>query len=191
MTLPSLESLNNLSREKLLALVAQLISEVQRLQTEVAQLKKPPTNSRNSLQPPARDQKCNLPIDRAARPRGVTEFPEGLTQEAKEQPQYAAVIAYITKAIRHRRWGLFTCYRISNGPSYNNNQETFFRDMKHHQRRITERKSSMRECVLRYGLFAAYIDYAESFADLLTRLSQVRHEDFVTAGNPYTKLKPG
>ena len=110
----------------------------------------------------------------------VTEFLEGLTQEAEEQPQYAAVIAHITKAVRHRWWGLFTCYRVSNVPSSNNDLETFFRDLKHHQRRITGRKS-VREFILRYGPFAAYIDYAESFDDLLTRLSQVRHDDFVIA----------
>jgi len=71
MTLPSLESLNNLSREELLVLVAQLISEVQQLQTEAERLKKPPTNSHNSSQPPARDQKRNLPTDRTQRPRGA------------------------------------------------------------------------------------------------------------------------
>lgn len=110
----------------------------------------------------------------------VSEFLEHLAREAEEQPQYAAVIAHITKAVRHRWWGLFTCYRISNVPSSNNDLETFFRDLKHHQRRITGRKS-VREFILRYGPFAAYIDYAESFDDLLLRLRQVRYGDFVTA----------
>lgn len=118
----------------------------------------------------------------------VTEFLEGLTQEVEEQPQYATVIAHITKAVRHRWWGLFTCYRISNVPSSNNDLETFFRDLKHHQRRITGRKS-VREFILRYGPFAANIDYAESFDDLLTRLSQVRHEDFVQARQILQKVE--
>ena len=120
--------------------------------------------------------------------RAVTEFLEGLTQEAKELPQYAAVIAHITKAVRHRWWGLFTCYRVSNVPSSNNDLETFFRDLKHHQRRITGRKS-VREFILRYGPFAAYIDYAESFDALLLRLRQVRHKDFVLARQVLQKVE--
>ncbi len=71
MTLPPSESLNNLSREELLALVAQLIAEVQRLQAEVERLKHPTTTSHNSSQPPSRDQKRNLLAARAARPRGA------------------------------------------------------------------------------------------------------------------------
>lgn len=120
--------------------------------------------------------------------QAVTEFLERLECEAKEQPQHATAIAHITKAVRHRWWGLFTCYRISNVPSSNNDLETFFRDLKHHQRRITGRKS-VREFILRYGPFAAFIDYAESFDDLLTRLRQVRHEDFVTARQALRKVE--
>ena len=71
MTLPSPDSLNNLTREELLRLVAQLIAEVQRLQTEVERLKKPPTTSRNSSQPPSRDQKQNVPGKSASRPPGA------------------------------------------------------------------------------------------------------------------------
>lgn len=71
MILPSPESLNNLPREELLALVVQLMAEVQHLQAEVERLKKPPSTSRNSSQPPSRDQKRNLPPDRAQRPRGA------------------------------------------------------------------------------------------------------------------------
>jgi transposase len=70
MTLPSPESLNNLSREELLALVLRLLAAVQRLQSEVERLKKPPTTSRNSSQPPSRDQKRNL-VKHPSRPRGA------------------------------------------------------------------------------------------------------------------------
>ena len=104
--------------------------------------------------------------------RAVTAFLERLAQEAKERPDEAQVIAQIIKAVRHRWWGLFTCYRIPNVPSSNNDLETFFKGLKHHQRRITGRKS-VREFMLRYGPFAAFIDYAESFDDLLQRLRQV------------------
>jgi len=133
--------------------------------------------------------------DKHGRPRtarevkhAISEFLERLAREAEEHPHYAAVIAHITKAVRHRWWGLFTCYRISNVPSSNNDLETFFRDLKHHQRRITGRKS-VREFILRYGPFAAYIDYAESFDDLLLRLRQVRHEDFVQARQVLRKVE--
>lgn len=71
MTLPSPESLNTLSRKELLALVLQLIAEVQRLQAEVERLKKPPTTSHNSSQPPSRDQKRNLSAHRAHGHRGA------------------------------------------------------------------------------------------------------------------------
>ena len=71
MTLPSPDSLNNLTREELLVLVVQLIAEVQRLQAEVDRLTKPPTTSRNSSQPPSRDQKRNLPVNASPRLHGA------------------------------------------------------------------------------------------------------------------------
>lgn len=127
------------------------------------------------------------PCDKQGRPRtarqvkqDVKQFLEGLEQEAAEQPDDAEVIACIVKAVCNRWWGLFTCYRVPNVPSSNNDLETFFKDMKHHQRRITGRKS-VHEFILRYGPFAAFIDYAESFDDLLVRLCQVKPEDFKQA----------
>ena len=119
--------------------------------------------------------------------RAVTAFLERLAQEAKERPDEAQVIAQIIKAVRHRWWGLFTCYRIPNVPSSNNDLETFFKGLKHHQRRITGRKS-VREFMLRYGPFAAFIDYAESFDDLLQRLRQVSFEEFVQARHALQKV---
>jgi flagellar biosynthesis chaperone FliJ len=120
--------------------------------------------------------------------REVKQFLERLEQEATECPDEAKVIASIVKAVRHRWWGLFTCYRVSNVPSSNNDLETFFKDMKHHQRRITGRKS-VHEFVLRYGPFAAFIDYAESFDDLLARLRQVKPEDFKQARQALQKVQ--
>jgi len=120
--------------------------------------------------------------------REVSDFLERLTCEAKERPDEAEVIAHIVKAVRNRWWGLFTCYRIPNVPSSNNDLEAVFKDMKQHQRRITGRKS-VREFLLRYGPFAAFIDYAESFDDLLMRLRQVRFEDFVQARQALQKVE--
>ena len=94
----------------------------------------------------------------------------------------------IVKAVRHRWWGLFTCYRVSNVPSSNNALETFFNGLKHHQRRITGRKS-VHDFILRYGPFAAFIDYAESMDDLLSRLRQVNSQDFRQARQTLFKVQ--
>ena len=120
--------------------------------------------------------------------REVKQFLERLAQEATERPDEAQVIASIVKAVRNRWWGLFTCYQVSNVPSSNNDLETFFKDMKHHQRRITGRKS-VQEFILRYGPFAAFIDYAESFDDLLARLRQVKPEDFKQSRQAMQKVQ--
>jgi hypothetical protein len=122
--------------------------------------------------------------------REVKQFLEQLEQEAPQQPDEAGkqVITCICKAVRHRWWGLFTCYRVPHVPSSNNDLETFFKDMKHHQRRITGRKS-VHEFILRYGPFAAFIDYAESLDDLLARLRQVKSEDFSQARQSLQKIE--
>ena len=73
-------------------------------------------------------------------------------------------------------------------PSSNNDLESFFKDLKHHQRRITGRKS-VHDFILRYGPFAAFIDYAESFDDLLARLHQVTPEDFKQARQALRKVE--
>jgi transposase len=66
MTLPTSPALQDLSREELIAIILRLATdvqrleaEVQRLQAEVDRLKKPPTTSQNSSQPPSRDWKRN------------------------------------------------------------------------------------------------------------------------------------
>jgi len=120
--------------------------------------------------------------------REVNQFLKKLEHLATQRPDEAKVIACIVKAVRHRWWGLFTCYQIANVPFANNDLETFFKDMKHHQRRITGRKS-VQEFILRYGPFAAFIDYAESFDDLLARLRQVKNKDFKQARQALQKVQ--
>ena len=71
MTLLPPGSLNNLTREELLVLVVQLMTEVQRLQAAVDRLTKPPTTSQNSSQPPSRDQKRNASGNPSPRARGA------------------------------------------------------------------------------------------------------------------------
>lgn len=72
MTLPATEQLAQLSHADLLALVTALIAEnaalrneVSSLRAEVEKLRLPPPGSRNSAQPPSRDQKGNLPQRRS------------------------------------------------------------------------------------------------------------------------------
>lgn len=57
MTLPTVESLRDRSRDELIALVLQLAARLERLEAEVEQLKRPTTTSRNSSQPPSRPQR--------------------------------------------------------------------------------------------------------------------------------------
>ena len=120
--------------------------------------------------------------------REVNQFLKRLEQEAAQRPDETKVITSIVKAVHHRWWGLFTCYQIANVPASNNDLETFFKNMKHHQRRITGRKS-VQEFILRYGPFAAFIDYAESFDDLLARLRQVESKDFKQARQVLQKVQ--
>jgi len=120
--------------------------------------------------------------------REVNQFLKRLEQEAAQPPDETKVITSIVKAVRHRWWGLFTCYQVSHVPASNNDLETFFKDMKHHQRRITGRKS-VQEFILRYGPFAAFIDHAESFDDLLGRLRQVKPIDFKQAHQALRKVQ--
>lgn len=135
------------------------------------------------------------PCDKQGRPRTarqvkreVKQFLKRLEQEATEHPADSAAIAGIVAAVRNRWWGLFICYRIPNVPSSNNGLETFFKEMKHHQRRITGRKS-VHEFILRYGPFAAFIDYAESLDDLFARLRQVTPETFKQARQALQKIQ--
>ncbi|MBI5564743.1 MAG: hypothetical protein HY870_07610, partial [Chloroflexi bacterium] len=56
-SLPTADELKQLSQADLLARVLQLVERVRQLEAEIEALKKPPTNSRNSSQPPSRDWK--------------------------------------------------------------------------------------------------------------------------------------
>ncbi len=80
-----------------------------------------------------------------------------------------------------------SCSQISNVPSFNNDLETFFWDMKY-QQRITGHRS-VHNFILRYGSFTAFIDYAEAFEDLLARFRQVKSEDFKQARQALQKIE--
>ena len=65
------DNLRDLAREDLIELILQLAEDHRRLQAEIAELKKPPANSRNSSQPPSRDWKSNRPARPKGKPRGA------------------------------------------------------------------------------------------------------------------------
>jgi len=67
----SRDSLRDLTREDLIELILQQAEEIRRLQEEMAALKKPPTTSRNSSQPPSRDWKSNRPVRKSGQRRGA------------------------------------------------------------------------------------------------------------------------
>jgi transposase len=72
MTTYSRDSLRDLTREDLIELILQQAEEIRRLQEEMAALKKPPTTSRNSSQPPSRDWKSNRPARKSGKRRGAS-----------------------------------------------------------------------------------------------------------------------
>lgn len=71
-------------------------------------------------------------------------------------------------------------YQLNAYPATNNDQETFFNHLKQGQRRISGRKS-VHEFIVRYGAYAAHIDPAETFDQLLERLRQVSDAEFQRA----------
>lgn len=71
------DKLAELDREALIELILQQAQQIETMQSEIEVLrkklekgKKPPTNSRNSSQPPSRDQKGNIPEKRKKRRHG-------------------------------------------------------------------------------------------------------------------------
>ncbi|MCK4451726.1 MAG: transposase [Anaerolineae bacterium] len=88
------------------------------------------------------------------------------------------VAAHINETFRNRWWGLFTCYDVEDLPRTNNDLERYMRRIKTGHRRITGRKN-VHDFIIRYGRYAACVDYRESVDDLLVRLRQVSHEDFL------------
>lgn len=88
-----------------------------------------------------------------------------------------AMAQHIITTFRNRWWGLFVCYDFPGLPPTNNDLESFFSQLKTNQRRITGHKS-VNSFVLRYGVYAAFVDRSESKADLLARLRQVDQDAY-------------
>ena len=68
---PLPENLRDLTRDDLIELILHQAEEIRRLEAEIAALKKPPTTSRNSSQPPSRDWKSNDPARKKDKRRGA------------------------------------------------------------------------------------------------------------------------
>jgi hypothetical protein len=101
---------------------------------------------------------------------------EQVNRDGDEQDQIAA--QQVNQILRNLWWGLFTCYEVEGLPRTNNDLEQFIRRIKMGQRRISGRKN-VHDFILRYGAYAALIDYAESEEDLFNRLKQVNGVDFL------------
>lgn len=89
-----------------------------------------------------------------------------------------AVAYHVNQVFRGFWWGLFACYDVEGLPRTNNELERFMRQVKMGQRRVSGRKN-LHDFLIRYGAYAALIDYDESEADLLSRLEQVDQQEFL------------
>ena len=127
--------------------------------------------SKQPDQPPLTSQSVAQAVDHY-----LTELLAEVATDMDEENQRVA--AHINEAFRNRWWGLFTCYDVEDLPRTNNDLETYMRRIKTGHRRITGRKN-VHDFLIRYGCYAACVDYRESVDDLLDRLQQVSHEDFL------------
>ena len=121
-----------------------------------------------------------VPLTAQSVAKAVEHYLTTLTAQvtADSHPDDQAVVAQIEQTLRHRWWGLFTCYDVEGLPRTNNDLETFLRRIKTGQRRVGGRKN-VHDFIIRYGRYVAYIDHQESLDDLLARLRQVSHDDFL------------
>jgi transposase len=63
--------MDELSREELIALIAEMVKEIHELKAEIVRLKLPPTTSKNSSQPPARDFKSEKKKRKRSKKKGA------------------------------------------------------------------------------------------------------------------------
>jgi len=124
-----------------------------------------------SDQPPPTSQSVTQAVDRY-----LTKLLAQVTADRDEEDQRVA--AHIDQTFRERWWGLFTCYEVDGLPRTNNELERYMRRIKSGQRRIVGRKN-VHDFIIRYGRYAACVDYQESVDELLLRLQQVSQADFL------------
>lgn len=84
--------LEGLSREELIQLILLLRDEIEALKLKFEKNQKPPTSSRNSSQPPSRDQKGNLPSERRRQRHGPPLGHEKHVRKFVAQPDQTIVL---------------------------------------------------------------------------------------------------
>ena len=113
---------------------------------------------------------------------GVTQSVEAyladLTTHRASDLEDQAVANHINRIFRSFWWGLFASYDVAGLPRTNNELERYMRRIKTGHRRISGHKN-VHDFLIRYGRYAAFVDYQERVDDLLARLSQVKHDDFL------------
>jgi hypothetical protein len=121
-------------------------------------------------QPPPTSQSVAQAVDRYLN--------DLLDQVADADQKDQRVAAHIIKTFRERWWGLFKCYDVDGLPRTNNELERYMRRIKSGHRRIVGRKN-VHDFIIRYGRYAACVDYQESVDELLVRLQRVSQDDFL------------
>jgi len=106
----------------------------------------------------------------------LVELQRQVAANSNEKDQQVAT--HINDTFRHRWWGLFKCYDVESLPRTNNELERYMRRIKTGQRRISGHKN-VHDFLIRYGRYAAFVDYQESVDELLARLRQVNQDDFL------------
>lgn len=137
---------------------------------DLEHLLEPPEQSEQSEQAQLTSQSVAEAVDRY-----LTDLFVQVAANADEEDQRVAI--HVGEIFRNRWWGLFTCYDVKDLPRTNNELERYMRRIKTGHRRITGRKN-VHDFIIRYGRYAACVDYKESVDDLLGRLRRVSHEDF-------------
>lgn len=122
-------------------------------------------------QPPPTSQSVSQTVDRY-----LTELLKSV--QTSSEPEDQTVAAHINQVFRSFWWGLFVCYDVEALPRTNNELERCMRQIKMGQRRRSGRKN-VHDVIIRYGPYLAFIDDQESLDELLARLHQVSHEDFL------------
>ncbi len=121
--------------------------------------------------PPPTSQRVAQAVDRY-----LIELQAQVAAKSNEKDQQVAT--HINDTFRRRWWGLFKCYDVEGLPRTNNELERYMRRIKTGQRRISGHKH-VHDFLIRYGRYAAFVDYQESVDDLLARRRQVNHDDFL------------
>jgi hypothetical protein len=92
--------LESFSKEELIQLILVLQDEIEALKLKIEKNQKPPTSSKNSSQPPSRDQKGNLPSGRRRQRHGPPLGHEKHVRKFVAQPDQNIIIAHMFSSAR-------------------------------------------------------------------------------------------